>query len=531
MKKAALALTLLGTGALIAAVAQSTRPIVVGSGGQPVSLASGKVSDGNSLYVQQQIYDRLMEFKPGSSELTAGLALSARASKNSTVWVFNLRKGIKFQDGTDFDAAAVKYNFDYWWDDTRANFYKTENSVWPDLFNDYKKGGGIIKNVEVVNPSQVRITTTQPFPVDVVFATSYFGIASPAAIQKVGEDKYGSANTLAVGTGPYTVKSWQTGDRILLEANKNYWKKGLPKNPGIIFRFIKDASAQIAELRAGNIDMIPTGALPYDSLATLKADPNVKPVFRPGFNVGYLALNQSADFGGAKNPLANQKVRLALASAIDKKSLVSSFYGESGYTNGYLPPAAFEWSYPKNKRDYVYNPEAAKKLLAEAGYPNGFTMELWYMPVSRPYFPNAKPLAETMAKDLAAVGIKVELKSKDWGAYLADADAGKFQAFMLGWTGDYADPDNFYTPLIGSSPSRGVGYNNPKLYALLEKGRGEGTKAKKAEVYGQVADILFEDIVKIPIVHSNPLLAKRAGLEGWIPGPIGGEVLDTVTIK
>ena len=297
------------------------------------------------------------------------------------------------------------------------------------------------------------------------------------------------------------------------------------------FRFIKDASAQIAELRAGNIDMIPTGALPYDSLATLKADPNVKPVFRPGFNVGYLALNQSADFAGAKNPLANQKVRLALASAIDKKSLVSSFYGESGYTNGYLPPAAFEWSYPKNKRDYVYNPEAAKKLLAEAGFPNGFTMELWYMPVSRPYFPNAKPLAETMAKDLAAVGIKVELKSKDWGAYLADADSGKFQAFMLGWTGDYADPDNFYTPLIGPSASRGVGYNNPKLYALLEKGRAEGTKAKKAEVYGQVADILFDDIVKIPIVHSNPLLAKRAGLEGWIPGPIGGEVLDTVTIK
>ena len=108
MKKAALALTLLGTGALIAAVAQSNRPIVVGSGGQPVSLASGKVSDGNSLYVQQQIYDRLMEFKPGSSELTSGLALSARASKNSTVWVFNLRKGVKFQDGTDFDAAAVK---------------------------------------------------------------------------------------------------------------------------------------------------------------------------------------------------------------------------------------------------------------------------------------------------------------------------------------------------------------------------------------------------------------------------------------
>ncbi len=532
MKKVAMALTLLGTGALIAAVAQSNKPIVVGSGGQPVSLASGKISDGNSIFVQQQIYDRLLDFKPGTSEVMPALALSARPNANATSWLFTLRGGVRFHDNTVFDAKAVKANFDFWWDDTRADFFKSGNSIVPDIFEAYKSGKSLIKSVEVVNNLQVRINMNSPFAnLDEVFATGYFGIASPAAIAKVGEDKYGSANTLAVGTGPFVVKSWQTGDRILLESNKSYWKKGFPKAPGMIVRFLANAAAQVAELRAGNIDMIPTGALPYDTLPAIKADPSVQAVFRPGFNVGYLALNQVAEFGGAKNPLSNQKVRLAVASAIDKKSLVQSFYGEYGVTNAYLPPLTMNWSYPKNQKDYVFNPEAAKKLLAEAGYPNGFSMELWYMPVSRPYFPNAKPLAETMAKDLAAVGIKVELKSKDWGAYLDDVDAGKYQAYMLGWTGDYADPDNFYTPLIGPGTTKETGYNNPKLFALLDEARKAPSKARKGELYGQVAEILFDDIVKMPIVHSRPLLARRTVLEGWIPGPLGSEPLIDVFVK
>ncbi len=532
MKKAIVAIALLSGGALVAVVAQSGKPIVVGSVGQPVSLASGKISDGNSLFVQQQIYDRLLEFKPGTTEVEPGLATSARANSSATVWTFALRSGVKFHDGTEFDANAVKANFDFWWDDTRPGFFKSGNSIVPDIFEGYKSSKSLIKSVTIESKLRLRIEMNQPFAnLDEVFATGYFGIASPAAIQKAGEDKYGSAAALAVGTGPFVVKSWANNDRILLEANKTYWRKGFPKAPGMIVRFIADAAARVAELRAGNIDMIPTGALPYDTLPALKGDANIKSVFRPGFNVGYLALNQVAQFNGAKNPLNNQKVRLAVASAINKKQLVESFYGEYGVTNAYLPPLVMNWSYPKNQKDYVYNPESAKKLLADAGYPSGFTMELWYMPVSRPYFPNAKPLAEAMAKDLATVGIKVELKSKDWGAYLDDVDAGKFQAYMLGWTGDYADPDNFYTPLIGPGTTKETGYNNPKLFQLLDDARKATSKTKKGELYGQVAEILFEDIVKMPIVHSRPLLAQRTALTGWVPGPLGSEPLDTVTVK
>jgi peptide/nickel transport system substrate-binding protein len=534
MKKLAFAVALLGSGALVAAIAQtSSKPIIVGSS-QPVSLASGKISDGNSIFVQQQIYDRLLEFKTGTSEIDpgAGLALSAKANADSTVWTFNLRPGVTFTDGTIFNAAAVKANFDFWWDDTRPGFFKSGNSIVPDIFEAYKSGKSLIKDVQVTSGLQIKVLLAAPMAnLDEIMATGYFGIASPTAIKAAGEDKYGTAAALPIGTGPFVAKSWQTGDRILLEANKSYWKRGLPKAPGMVVRFIADAAARVAEIRAGTIDMLPTGALPYDTLPTLKADAKIKTVFRPSFNVGYLALNQTAQFGGAKNPLNDLKVRLAVASAINKKQIVESFYGEYGVTNAYLPPTVLNWSYPKTQKDYVYNPEAAKKLLADAGYPNGFSMELWYMPVSRPYFPNAKPLAEAMAKDLAAVGVKVELKSKDWGAYLDDVDAGKFQAYMLGWTGDYSDPDNFYTPLIGPGTSKETGYNNPALFKLLDDARTATSKTKKGELYGQVAEILFNDIVKIPVVHSRPLLAQRTALEGWTPGPLGSEPLSGVTVK
>lgn len=528
------AVLVMGVSALMIAGAQGGKPIVAASS-QPVSLAPGKISDGGSIFVQDQIYDRLLEFKPGTTEVEPSLALSIRANKDSTVWTINLRPGVSFHDGTPFNADAVKFNFDFWWDDTRPTFVKSGNSIWPDIFSAYKSGKdpvSLVKSVDVVNSLTLKVSLSSPMAnFDEIMATGYFGIASPTAIKKAGEDKYGTASVGAVGTGPYVFKSWQTGDRVILEANKNYWQKGLPKNPGAIVRVIGDVAARIAELRAGNVDILPQGAIPYDNLAALKGDPKVTPIFLPSFNVGYLGMNQAKEFNGAKNPVADLKVRQAIAAAINKKAIVEAFYGEYGVTNPFLPALTMDWSYSKNVKDYVYNPEAAKKLLADAGYKDGVSIELWYMPVSRPYYPNAKPIAEAMAKDLAAVGIKAELKTKDWGAYLDDADAGKLQVYMLGWTGDYNDPDNFYSPLVGPGNVKETGYDNDKYFALLKAGRVATTKAAKAAVYQQVSEILYNDLVKMPIVHSRPLQAKRANLEGWVPSPLGSAYLAYMEVK
>jgi peptide/nickel transport system substrate-binding protein len=537
MKKTAIAL-LVGAGVIgIAALAQSAKPLVVGSVGQPVSMAPGKMSDGNSILVQQQVYDRLLSFKEGTAELDpeGGLAKSWNTNANSTVWTFNLRTGVRFHDNTPLNAEAVKFNIEYWWDNTKPGFFETGNSITPDIFQGYKNNPkSLIKSVSTVGPYTVRVTLAKPMAnFDEIMATGYFGIASPTAIKKAGgDDKYGTPAFMAVGTGPFVMREWRTGDRIILTRNANYWRgKSLPKASGMTVRFIPDAAARIAELKAGNVDLLPSGALPYDTLPQIKGDANLAPVFRPSFNVGYLGLNQAAEFDGKKNPLANLKVRQAITNAINKKEIVEAFYGENGVTNGHIPPLSLQWAYSKNVSDYEFNVEKAKKLMTEAGYANGFEMDLWYMPVSRPYYPSAKPIAEAFAQDLAKIGIKASLKTKDWGAYLDDVDNGKLQSYMLGWTGDYNDPDNFYTPLIGSGNVKETGYNSPALFKLLDDARAAATRADKAALYGKVAETLFNDIVKIPVVHSRPLLARRAALTGWIPGPLGSEPLTNVEVK
>lgn len=181
--------------------------------------------------------------------------------------------------------------------------------------------------------------------------------------------------------------------------------------------------------------------------------------------------------------------------------------------------------------DYQYNPQQAKQLLIQAGYPNGFNLQLWYMPVSRPYFPNPKPIAEAFAAELSAIGIKVSLQTKDWAAYLEDRNKPPgFQAFMMGWTGDYGDPDNFYYAHFGPGATADLGgWKNQQVFKLLDQGRATEDKAERAKIYAQVDEILSKEAVRLPIVHSQPLLAKRKNLRGWTPSPLGSEPFEEVT--
>jgi peptide/nickel transport system substrate-binding protein len=155
------------------------------------------------------------------------------------------------------------------------------------------------------------------------------------------------------------------------------------------------------------------------------------------------------------------------------------------------------------------------------------------MPVSRPYFPTPKPIAEAFAADLSAIGIRVSLKTKDWAAYLADRNKTPgFQAFMLGWTGDYGDPDNFYYPHFGPGSTQDLGgWKNDRLLKLLDSGRAAGDSAARAKIYAEVDEILHREVVRLPVVHSQPLLAKRKNLAGWVPSPLGSESFETVEKK
>jgi peptide/nickel transport system substrate-binding protein len=500
--------------------------LVYGAGGEPVNLEPGNIEDGNSIFVQHQIYNRLIEFKPGTTELVPALATEWTSSDGGKVWTFKLRSGVKFHDGTEFDAQAVKFNVDRWWDVENEFGYREAGktyAIWRNLFGGFKGSPeSLLQDVTVEGKDTVKFVLKQPFAIfPTALASGYFGMASPTAVKKA-QANYGTPASFAVGTGPFVFKEWRTGDRIVLNKNPNYWKSGLPKSEQLIVRFITDPAARLVQLRAGTLDL--TVDLTPDQLAEVRRDPNLEAVFRPSFNVGYLALNPGYE------PLQKAEVRQAIAQAIKKQEIVKAFWGELGeHTPHFTPPLQKEYQSP-TVTESEYNPQQALQTLAQAGYPNGFDLQLWYMPVSRPYFPTPKPIAEAFAAELSAIGIRVNLQTKDWAAYLSDRNKSPgFQAFMLGWTGDYGDPDSFYYPHFGAGATADIGdWKNEELFQLLNQGRATQDTAERIKIYQQVDEILSKEAIRLPIVHSKPLLAKRKIVQGWTPSPLGSEPLDEV---
>jgi peptide/nickel transport system substrate-binding protein len=506
--------------------AANSSALVFGVGGQPANLEPGNIEDGNSIYVQQQIYDRLIDNVPGTTDLVPALATEWTASEDGLKWTFKLRQGVKFHDGTDFNAEAVKANVERWWDPNNKLGFRDSGKtyvIWQNLFGGFKgEEASILEAVTVVDPSTVELTFKQPFAAfPAAISSGYFGMASPAAIEKAGA-RYGIAGSTAVGTGPYVLKEWRSGDRIILEKNPNYWNQGSPKTEQLVFRFIAEPASRLAELRAGSIDF--TVDLAPDQLNEIKNDTNLDVVLRPSLNVGYLGLNP------AYEPLAKVEVRQAIAMAINRKAIVDSFWSGLGTTDGHFTPASFSKFQDASLGDYEYNPEKAKQMLADAGYPNGFDLQLWYMPVSRPYFPTPKPIAEAFAADLSAIGIRVSLQTKDWAAYLEDRNkAPGYQAFMLGWTADYGDPDNFYYPHFGRDSTNDIGkWKDEKVFQLLDDARKTGDPSEREKLYAQVDKLLFPQALRIPVVHSQPLNAQRKTIKGWKPSPLGSESFEQI---
>ena len=500
--------------------------LVYAASGQPTSLEPGNVTDGNSLIVHNQIYNRLIQFKPGTTELEPSLATSWSASKDGKTWTFKLRDGVKFHDGTDFNANAVKFNVDRWWDKANPNGFRNAGKsyeIWGQIFGGYKgEPDSLVQEVRAVDNSTIQFVLKQPFAAfPTTIASAYFGIASPTAIQKAGAN-YGTPAGGAVGTGAFVFKNWQSGDRITLEKNPNYWKPELPKSNQLVMRFVTDSSARLAQVRARQVDF--TVELAPDQKTEIEQDQTLTVAKRPSFNVGYLALNPSF------KELSDVRVRQAIAYAINKSAIVQAFWKGSAVTSPHFVPPSIDWATSSKLQDYDYNPQKAKDLLKQAGFPNGFTLDLWYMPVARPYFPTPKPIAEAFAADLQAVGIRTNLKTKDWAAYLSDRNKKPgYPMYMMGWTGDYGDPDTFYYPHFGAGGTTDLGgWKNDRVIQLLNQARTISDRTARTKLYAEVDEIIHREAVRLSIVHSDPLLVQRKTISGWIPSPLGTEPFEAI---
>lgn len=513
MKRLALLLSLL----LVFGFA-GAQTLVFGQSGLPITLDTGQ--DGNSLTPAYQILEPLVFFEPGTGNTTEGLATSWEANEDSTVWTFNLREGVTFQDGTPFNAEAVKFNLDRWNDPDNEYRFDKPFVPWTWVFGGFGEDS-LLESAEVVDEHTVRLNLRNSVGfLPAMLASSYFGMHSPAAIQEAGAD-YGTPNYGAVGTGPFEFEQWIDGDRVTLSRYENYW--GEPAGvEAVVFLGIEDPTARLAQLKSGALDIAVN--LASDDLQQVEADQNLEvATVEANLNVGYLAMHQ------ANEPFDNELVRQAIAHAIDKEAIVEAFYAGLGtVASEFVPPALWGRADLDN---YPYDPERARELLAEAGYPDGFQTQLWYMPVSRPYYPAPEPIATTMASYLADVGIQAELLTEDWGTYLEDYNTGKFPMYMLGWSADYADPDNFLYTFFGpnSAPEQ-LGWNNQEVFDLLDQARQAATEEERQSLYAQAAEIINEQVPSIPVAHNRVLNAVRSNIEGFQPSPLGSTVpLSTVT--
>lgn len=421
-------------------------------------------TDGNSLTVSTQVLEHLVAFEPGTTELVPGLATEWSANEDSTIWTFTLREGVTFQGGTPFNAEAVKFNFERWSNPEHPYGFRAEGKTyvpWQWIFGGFGEDS-LLESVEVVDDHTVKLKLRKSVGfLPAMVASSYFGIHSPMAIREAGAD-YGTPNVGLVGTGPFEFVEWIDGSQVVIGRYENYW--GEPaKVERVVFLGIEDPTARLAQLKSGSIDI--AVQLAPDDLQQVESDPNlVIAVADTNLNVGYLAMHQ------ANEPFSNELVRKAVAHAINRTAIVEAFYaGLGSVAADFLPPAM--WGHPEDLEPYPYDPERARELLTEAGYPDGFSTELWYMPVSRPYYPAPESIATAMATYLADVGIRAILKTEDWGAYLENYRTGKFPMYMLGWKADFADPDNFLYTFFGPTASESLGWNNPQTLQLLEQAR------------------------------------------------------------
>ncbi|MFD1739703.1 ABC transporter substrate-binding protein [Bacillus salitolerans] len=490
--------------------------LVFGRGGDSVSLDPITATDGESFKVTKNVFNTLVDYGEQDVTIRPSLATDWQVSEDGLVYTLTLREGVKFHDGTDFNADAVVYNFNRWGNGTKDQFYYYGSAFGG--FGDEEKH--IIKEVKALDAKTVQFTLKKPqAPFMQNLAMSPFAIASPAAIEKYG-DKF---NENPVGTGPFKFVEWKRNERVVIEKNPDYFVEGLPKLNKVIFVSIPDNSARVNALLSGEVHL----ADGLNNSDSNQLTGNLQAINRPSMNVGYLGLTVT------RGPLKDKLVRQALNHAVDKQGIIDAFYGGQAIPAINPMPPSIK-GYNDQVADYPYDLDKAKSLLAEAGYPDGFEMELWAMPVPRPYMPDGQKVAEVLQASFAQIGVKANIVSFEWATYLEKARAGEADSFMLGWTGDNGDADNFLNTLLGGSnidSNNYTRYDNAEVNELLAKAQSSNDAAEREDLYKQAQVIIKDEAPWIPLVHSTPLLGASANLTGFYPHPTGSDKLETVEFK
>ncbi|MBX3578510.1 MAG: ABC transporter substrate-binding protein [Rhizobiaceae bacterium] len=520
--------------ALLAATAfsgmASAKTLVYCSEGSPEGFDPGLYTAGTTFDAASvTVYNKLMEFKPGTTEAEPGLAESYEVSDDGLQYTFKIRPGVKFQTTEfftptrDLNADDVVFSFERQWKKDHPWHQYVTGTAW-----EYFDGMGfpdLITNIEKVDDMTVRFTLkAKEAPFVANLGMDFAAIMSKEYADKLEADgKKEQLNQLPLGTGPFKFVAYQQDAVIRFQAHEGYYK-GKEKIDDLVFAITTDAAVRLQKLQAGECHV-----MPYPNAAdvpAMKADSNLQVMEAPGLNVAYLAFNTT------QAPFDKVEVRKAIDMAINKQAIVDAvFQGAAIVAKNPIPPTI--WSYNDAIPADTYDPAAAKAALEAAGV-SGLSMKLWAMPVARPYMLNARRAAELMQADLAAVGITAEIVSYEWAEYLDKSKAkDRDGAVMLGWTGDNGDPDNFLHTLLGCDA---VGGNNRAQWCnqefddLVVKAKQETDQAARTKLYEEAQVVFKREAPWVTLDHSTVVMPMSKKVTGYVMSPLGKHSFSGVDI-
>ena len=513
--------------------------ITFGAAGAPELFDPFYATDGETFRVTRQMMEGLVGIKPGTAEIQPELATNWESSSDGKEWTFKLREGVKFWDGEPFNAEAVCYNMERMFDQNEVAAGGPAG-YWADVMGSFKSdaANALYQGCSTKDDMTAVIKISRPtskFPT--ALSLDSFSMQSPKALKagdannvtKQGEGfGYPAYSKNPVGTGPYKLDKYDEANKtVTLVRNDDYWGEKA-KTAKIVFKIIPDESTRRQELEAGSIDGydLPNPA----DWAGLKSSGN-QVLIRPAFNILYMGLNP------AHNPkLKDLKVRQALYYALNRDQLVKTQLPEGAQVATQFMPDTVS-GYNKSLKPYAYDPEKAKSLLKEAGA-EGMTLLFAYpSEVSRPYMPNPQKIYEALRGDLEKVGIKVQVNTKPWnGGYLDTVDNGGYDAWLLGWTGDYDSADNFIGTFFANLKANDFHTSATSYGAQLSKDLqaadaivDEGERSAAYEKINQ--QIMEEYLPGLAISHSPPALVVSEKVKGLVPSPLTAETFSSVTVN